>query len=95
MTNARGPSSESLEETAGGDACVCSMAAADTHDRVLGLVATLIVGLQAYPWLSLSPIPRRISGRRGWCLASPRYGSSAGSHWKSPGSGVLGASTGC
>ena len=53
MTNARGPSSETLEETAGGDACVCSIGNAAEHymTGILGLVATLIVGLQAYPWL--------------------------------------------
>ena len=53
MTNARGPSSETFEETAGSDACVCSVGNATEHyvTGMLGLVATLVVGIQAYPWL--------------------------------------------
>jgi hypothetical protein len=53
MTNARGPSSEPLEETAGSDACVCSIGNTVEHymSGVLGLLATLVVGVQVYPWL--------------------------------------------
>ena len=53
MTNARGPSSETLEETTDGDTCVCSIGNAAEHymTGILGLVATLVVGVQAYPWL--------------------------------------------
>jgi ABC-type antimicrobial peptide transport system permease subunit len=53
MTNARGPSSERREETTGGDACVCSIGNTVEHyvTGILGLVATLVVGVQAYPWL--------------------------------------------
>jgi len=59
MTNARGPSSETLEETAGSDACVCSIGNAVEHyvTGVLGLVATLVIGVQAYPWLQTTAGP--------------------------------------
>ncbi|MHC3380521.1 hypothetical protein [Haloarcula sp. H-GB5] len=52
MTNARGPGSETLEETTGSDACVCSIRNTVEHyvTGILGLVATLVVGVQAYPW---------------------------------------------
>ncbi|EMA10158.1 hypothetical protein SAMN05443574_110106 [Haloarcula vallismortis] len=53
MTNARGPSNERLDETTGGDGCVCSIGNAAEHyvTGILGLVVTLIIGVQAYPWL--------------------------------------------
>jgi hypothetical protein len=53
MTTARGPSNETFEEPTGGDACVCSIGNAVEHyvTGILGLVATVVVGLQAYPWL--------------------------------------------
>ncbi|EMA21683.1 MULTISPECIES: hypothetical protein [Haloarcula] len=59
MTNARGPSSETLEETAGSDACVCSIGNAVEHyvTGILGLVATLVIGVQAYPWLQATAGP--------------------------------------
>ena len=53
MTNAREPSNETLEETASSDACVCSVGNAVEHyvTGILGLVATLVVGMQVYPSL--------------------------------------------
>jgi hypothetical protein len=53
MNSHQGPEGERPKETACSDACVCSVANPVEHyvTGILGLVATLLLGIQVYPWL--------------------------------------------
>lgn len=53
MSNFRGSSSETPDEATDSDSCVCSVANPVEHyvTGVLGFIATLLLGMQVYPWL--------------------------------------------
>jgi len=53
MNSRRKTAGERPEEATCSDTCVCSIGNAVEHyvTGILGLVATLVIGVQAYPWL--------------------------------------------